>query len=41
MENKKMEKQAKRFFEKDFKINTVKLIVSKEKRIAEQSCQEN
>ena len=30
-----MEKKAKRVFDKEFKINTVKLILSKEKKIAE------
>jgi transposase len=30
-----MERKAKRFFDKEFKINTVKLIISKEKKISE------
>jgi transposase len=36
-ENKKMEKKAKRVFDKEFRINTARLIVSKEKKIAELS----
>jgi transposase len=32
---KKMEKKKKRVFDKEFKVNTVKLILNKEKKIAE------